>query len=205
MGASRYPVVAARYPDDAQWLGTHKTAACMSDGVVSVKYQDAFVGEAIGTGGMSCAGRHARIARAYTVEAPSATHACTASPQGQCACDGAHASRAYPGACADGDCVAFDTIVEPSTAGFRLAPGLGPDDFAIRHWRWFVEGSAFRETTQRCDCDVAPEEPIRGLCDELAASGTHTCELVARPNTPHCGTFAQDLGASCLDWFEALP
>jgi hypothetical protein len=49
MGATRYPVVAARYPADASWLGTGKNGVCMSDGVVDLRAQDAFVGAGTGT------------------------------------------------------------------------------------------------------------------------------------------------------------
>jgi hypothetical protein len=205
MGASRYPVVAARYPDDASWNGTRKSAACMSDGVISIVDQDRFVGEAVGTGGMSCAGRHSRIVRAYTNAAPAAGHACTGSPNGQCACDAGHASLMYPGDCGDGDCVAFDSIVQRAGAGFAFAPGVTAGSFAVRHWKILGEGSAFRDTAMRCERDVVDAAPMQGLCSALDADPDRTCTFVDLPNAPHCATFSQSFAPTCLDWFDALP
>ncbi|MBS1123952.1 MAG: hypothetical protein H6Q90_6180 [Deltaproteobacteria bacterium] len=203
-GASRYPVVAARYPDDARWLGSAKTAACFSDGVVSVSYQDEYVGEAIGTGGTSCAARHGRIASAYSAASPTAVHSCTASGGGPCACDPAHAPRIYPGDCGDGDCVGFDSIVESTPTGFALAGGVTPGSFAVTSWRLVSEGDGFRTTAQRCDRDVVPEAPFRGLCDAIDGDPNMSCSFVSLPESPHCGQYMQDLGAICVDWFESL-
>lgn len=202
-GASRYPVVAARYPDDAQWLGTRTTAACFSDGVIDVAYQDRFVGEA--AGGASCAMRHDRIARGYTVASPTAGHACAGSPGGQCACDPAHASRSFPGDCGDGDCVAFDSIVGDGPGGLALAPGVVPGDFAVRSWKLVGEGDRFRATAQRCERDVVGEAPMAALCTALDADPDRTCTFLSLPDSQHCGTFMRDLGTICVDWFETLP
>jgi hypothetical protein len=203
-GASRYPVVAARYPDDAQWLGTGKTAACFSDGVVSIDTQDDFIGAVLATGGTSCGARHARIASAYTVASPTASHACTASPQGQCACDPGHAARLYPGDCADGDCVPFDSIVRASPAGPTLAADVSAAAFAVRDWRLVAEGEDFRTTASRCDRDIVPEAPFRALCDAVDADPARTCSFVSRPAAGHCTDYLRDIGPLCVDWFDAL-
>jgi hypothetical protein len=197
-------VVAARYPDDAQWLGSAKNGVCFSDGVVSIDYQDTFIGEAIGTGGMSCGGRHQRIATAYTVGDPVVGHACSTSPQGQCACDPGHAFRAYPGDCADGDCVAFDSIVTATPTGFALASGVTPDRFAVPSWRLVSEGDSFRTTAERCERDIVPEAPFRALCDVIDADPAETCSFVSLPDAAHCSAYWEDIGAICVDWFEAL-
>ncbi|MBW2735450.1 MAG: hypothetical protein JRH20_23955, partial [Deltaproteobacteria bacterium] len=78
-GASRYPSVAARYADDAQWMGSEKTAACLSDGVVSVVDQARFTAEK-STATNSCTQRHDRVVQAYTNPTPLPGHACSDSP-----------------------------------------------------------------------------------------------------------------------------
>jgi hypothetical protein len=199
MGATRYPVVAARYPDDARWLGTGKNAVCVSDGVVDIVAQDRFVGEGTGP---SCAGRHTRVAHAYTREAATGVHACSASPGGQCACDPAHASLAYPGDCGGGDCVAFDSIV--TTAG-GFAPGVDADAFAIRHWRLITEGGRWRDDlAARCERDVVPAAGFAALCALLDADDDHTCAALDLPDAPHCSAYNSRLGELCLDWFAGL-
>ncbi|MBI5494862.1 MAG: beta-lactamase family protein [Deltaproteobacteria bacterium] len=202
--ASRYPVVAARYPDDAQWLGSMKSAACFSDGVVSVTYQDSYVGQGIAAGGAQCQERHDRIAEAYTVLAPTTGHACSASPQAQCACDPNHAVRSYPNDCGGGDCALFDSIVRPAGTGFSLAPGVTAGSFAVPNWRIISEGDSFRTTSDRCARDVVPEAPFKTLCDSLEADAARTCSFVARPTAAHCTDFLQNIGALCVDWFDAL-
>lgn len=204
-GASRYPVVAARYPDDGKWMGTQKTAACMSEGGVSIPLQDQFIGQMLGSGGPSCPFRHRRMIEAYTSSTVTAAHACSASPGGQCACDPAHASLPYPGDCADGDCVAFDSIVRLSGSEFVLSDGVTPADFAIKDWRLVSEGSSFRDTPQRCERDVVPEGPYKALCSALAAAPGHSCSFVSFPDADHCSTYLQDIGPLCADWFSTLP
>ena len=200
MGATRYPVVAARHGEDARWLGTGKSAVCMSDGVVDIVAQDAFVGEGTGP---SCAGRHARVARAYTRAAPAAGHACGASPGGQCACDPAHASLRYPGDCGGGDCVTFDSIVRSADATF--APGVDADTFAIRHWRLITEGGRWRDDpAARCERDVVPADGFAALCALLDADDDHDCGAVVLPDAPHCSYYNSHLGELCLDWFAGL-
>ena len=100
-GASRYPV---RTVADSEWLGSERTGACFSDGVVSLPYQDEFIGAGMLDGGVPCTLRHRRMVEAFTRAQPLPGHACTASPQGQCTCDPAHAFISRPGACAGADC-----------------------------------------------------------------------------------------------------
>ncbi|MBK9033776.1 MAG: hypothetical protein IPL61_21335 [Myxococcales bacterium] len=202
MGATRYPVVAARYPDDARWLGSAKTGVCMSDGVVDVAAQDRFVGAGTGP---SCAARHDRVAHGYTVATPTPGHACSASAGGQCACDPAHAALAYPGDCADGDCVGFDSIVRASAAGVEFAPGVDAAAFAVPHWKLFTEGDAWAgDLASRCERDVVPAAPLTGLCALLDADPDHDCTIVHVPDAPHCSYYNTHLGEQCLDWFAGL-
>ena len=203
MGATRYPVVAARYGADADWLGTGKNGVCMSDGVVDVRAQDAFVGAGTGT---SCAGRHRRVASAYTRAAPVPGHACAASAGGQCACDPAHAWRSYPGDCDDGDCVAFDSIVGTGGAGPAFAPGVDATSFAVPHWKLVTEGDGWHDDlANRCERDVVPAGPFTDLCALLDASPTHDCTIAHLPDAPHCSSYNANLGPICLDWFASLP
>jgi hypothetical protein len=203
MGATRYPVVAARYPEEASWLGTGKNGVCMSDGVIDLRAQDVFVGE--GTG-QSCAGRHRRVASSYTRTVPTATHACGASPGGQCACDPAHAALAYPGDCADGDCVDFDSIVTRGPGGAAFAPGVDPASFAVPHWRLITEGDGWEaDLANRCERDVVPAGPFTDLCSLLDAAPSHDCTITHLPDAPHCSQYNANLGELCLDWFAALP
>ncbi len=203
MGATRYPVVAARYAEDAGWLGTRKNAACMSDGVVDLRAQDAFIGAGTGP---SCATRHRRVAHAYTRAAPTAGHACDASAGGQCACDPAHAALAYPGDCADGDCVEFDSIVTRDAAGPRFAAGVSAASFAVPHWKLVTEGERWQaDLANRCERDVVPAGPFTDLCTLLDAAPAHDCAVVHAPDAPHCGYYNANLGGLCLDWFAALP
>lgn len=202
-GASRYPVVAARYPDDAGWLGTAKTAACMSDGVVDLAAQDAFIGAGTGP---SCAGRHGRVVHAYTAATPVAGHACADSPGRQCACDPAHVARPYPGDCGDGDCVAFDSPIVTTPSGAEFAPGVGAADFAVRHWKLVTEGEAWRDDlANRCERDIVPAGPYTALCARLDADPDHDCAIVHVPDAPHCTYYNSHLGPLCLDWFATLP
>ena len=203
MGATRYPVVAARYAEDAGWLGTRKNAACMSDGVVDLRAQDAFIGAGTGP---SCATRHRRVAHAYTRAAPTAGHACDASAGGQCACDPAHATLTYPGDCADGDCVEFDSIVTRDAAGPRFAAGVSAASFAVPHWKLVTEGERWQaDLANRCERDVVPAGPFTDLCTLLDAAPAHDCTVVHAPDAPHCGYYNANLGGLCLDWFAALP
>jgi len=202
MGATRYPVVAARYPDDARWVGATKTAACFSEGVVDLSTQDRFVGEHTGP---TCDARHRRIAHAYTRELPVDGHACDSSALGQCACDPAHAALTYGGDCADGDCVAFDSIVRTSSAGVTFAPGVTADDLAIRHWKLVTEGGGPAiEPARRCELDVVDGAPFAGLCGLLDDDPDHDCVHEDFPGASHCAYFNSHLGELCLDWFRGL-
>lgn len=203
-GGTRYPVVAARYPDDASWVGTAKTGACFSDGVLSIAYQDAFIGEKLGAE-PSCRSRHGRVINAYTADTPQPLHGCSNSPNKQCPCDPNHRFKTYSGDCGDGDCVTFDSIVvQQQGGGFALAGGVQASDFAVRHWRLISEGSSFAATANRCDKDVCPEGPYKALCAALDAAASHTCTFVSKPTQPHCAYFYADLNKSCIDWFRAL-
>lgn len=203
MGATRYPVVAARYGEDGGWLGAGKNAVCMSDGVIDIRAQDAFIGAGTGP---SCAARHGRIAHAYTRDAPSAAHGCSASDGGQCACDPGHATLAYPGDCADGDCVEFDSIVARDATGARFAPGVTAASFAVPHWKLVTEGERWQDDlANRCERDVVPAGPFTDLCALLDADPAHDCAITHVPDQPHCGYYNAHLGALCLDWFAALP
>ncbi|MFO0676795.1 MAG: hypothetical protein U0169_09680 [Polyangiaceae bacterium] len=205
-GASRTPVVSARTTTDERWLGSAKNAACLSDGVVSVVEQDRFLGEGVALGGADCGGRHSRVVSAYTTGSPVAGHSCTASPGGQCACDPAHASRAYPGTCGDGDCLRHDTLVtRDGTGPFRFSDGLDASALAIKHWKFVVEGDGFTDSKDRCSKDVTPKAPFAGLCAAIDASSDHDCELVDRPSAPHCAAYASQFTNLCLDWFRAIP
>lgn len=203
MGATRYPVVAARYAEDAGWLGAGKNAVCMSDGVIDVRAQDEFVGSGTGP---SCAARHRRVAHAYTRAAPTAAHACDASDGGQCACDPAHAALSYPGDCADGDCVEFDSIVARDAAGPRFAAGVSAASFAVPHWKLVTEGDGWEaDLANRCERDVVPAGPFTGLCALLEVDPAHDCTIAHLPDAPHCASYNANLGPLCLDWFAALP
>ncbi|MCK6551423.1 hypothetical protein L6R52_36645 [Myxococcota bacterium] len=204
-GASRYPVVAARHANDAAWTGSAKTAVCMSDGVVSVVEQEDFVGAQASTS-PSCRARHARIARAYTTASPTAGHACSGSPNAQCACDPGHVARTWAGSCAatGGDCVRFDTIVARAAGGFDFVPGVTAESFAVRHWKLVSEGSASANTSARCEDDVVGEDPFRGLCELLDADAEHTCTFATFPDDAHCARYAQSFDDVCITWFRAL-
>ncbi len=204
-GASRYPVVAARYSEDDNWLGTDKNAACMSDGVVDIVAQDRFVGEGVRLGGQSCAGRHGRIVSAYTLDTPMPGHRCESSPGAQCACDAAHTFRSHPGDCGDGDCVIFDSIVGQNQSGtYGFSAGVSPQDFAIDSWRLISEGSDWESERERCEQDVVPEGPYRALCGLIDAAPNHRCEHVSQPSAGHCAYYNANLKTACLDWFRDL-
>jgi hypothetical protein len=202
-GATRYPVVAARLPDDAQWLASRTNAACFSEGVFSLPAQDRFIGEGLLDGGPSCAARHRRMAEAFTTVTPRPGHGCTSSPGAQCACDPGHAVRSWPGACATGDCLSFESFMNES--GSSLVAGVGPADFSIPHWKLVSEGSSFTDGPDRCLKDVVPEAPLEGLCTALDADPAHDCVFVRRPEAPHCSAFWSSFQVECLDWFEQLP
>jgi hypothetical protein len=203
-GASRYPVVAARYQDDDNWLGSAKTAACFSDGVVSVSFQDRFLGEMLATGNGSCKARHKRLIEAYTRDSILAGHMCLNSPQHQCPCDPSHTVKTYPGDCGDGDCVAFDSIVDQQGENLALNSGVSADDFAVRNWKMISEGGAWTDSAERCDKDVVPREPFQVLCDALAADPDHRCTFVDKPENEHCAFFTTNLNATCVEWFRQL-
>jgi hypothetical protein len=203
-GATRYPAVAARYNDDSKWLGSQKTAACLSDGVVSLPYQDRFVGEKIGLG-PSCATRHARMVAHYTREQPTPGHSCAGSPNQQCACDPDHATIDSPGDCSEGDCVAFDSIIrKDSQSKLVFAPGVTPEDFAVTHWRIISEGDNWAETDDRCEKDVVPEAPFRAFCEAIDSGESHDCSFVSVPDEPHCSFYAQQLTKVCVEWFKGI-
>lgn len=199
-GATRYPVVAARLPDDAQWLASRTNGACFSEGVFSLPAQDRFVGDGLLDGGASCAARHRRMVEAFTTDAPRPGHACATSPGAQCACDPAHSTRTWAGSCGDGDCLSWESFMTEQGAAF--VPGVGAADFAIPHWKLVSEGSSFADGPERCLKDVVPEAPIAGLCSALDADPSHDCELVRRPAAPHCSAFWSSFQVECLDWFE---
>ena len=183
-------------------VGAAKTAACMSDGVYSIAYQDSFIGEDLT--GNTCLGRHRRVAMAYTATAPTNKHACANSPGGQCACDPAHKSITYPGDCGGGDCVAFDSIMSSKGSGFLFSSGISAASFAVKKWKLISEGDAFRATKDRCNKDVCPRAPLKALCDALDAAPTHSCTFVDRPNDPHCGHYWSNISSLCVDWFRKL-
>jgi hypothetical protein len=201
--ASRYPVVAARYAEDANWVGSEKTGVCMSDGVVDVAYQDSFVGEMVTTSA-SCAGRHNRVARSYTVASPVSGHSCVDSPQAQCACDPDHAHLTYPGDCNDGDCVTFDSIVTQDGSDFVFSPGVSASSFAVQHWKLVTEGGSWRDTQERCDNDIVPSAPYEGLCALLDQGSDHDCVHTAFPDRRHCSIYYQQINTLCVDWFLSL-
>jgi hypothetical protein len=203
MGATRYPVIAARYAEDAGWLGTGTNGACLSDGVVDLRAQDAFVG---GGAGPSCATRHRRVAHAYTRAAPTAAHACSGSDGGQCACDPDHAALTYAGDCAGGDCVEFDSIVGRGAGGPAFAAGVDATAFAVPHWKLLTEGDGWHDDlANRCERDVVPAGPFTDLCALLDADPDHDCTVVHLPAAPHCTYYNTHLGEVCLDWFATLP
>jgi hypothetical protein len=205
-GATRYPVVAARTPNDSRWLATRKNGACFSDGVFDIPSQDRFTGEGAASAATSCAARHQRIVTGYTAASPQPGHACGGSPGGQCACDPAHATRTWPGSCGDGDCLAYESIVVPSAGGstFSFANGVRASDFAIPHWKLVSEGSDFAATPERCVRDVVPEAPLAGLCQLLDDDPSRSCTLKTFPSAPHCSAYWRNLSTECLDWFEGL-
>lgn len=203
-GASRYPIVAARTNADDQWVGTMKTAACLSEGIYDVPFQDEFIGTGLQAGGASCQGRHRRIAEAYTVASVVAGHSCHSSAQGQCACDDAHATRRWPDSCGDGDCLKHDSIVVSTDAGVTFAGGVSGADFAVPNWKLVSEGSSFSAPTTRCEKDIAPAAPLAGLCELLEAAPATRCTYATFPEAPHCSAYWQNFNSECVDWFEKL-
>lgn len=203
-GGTRYPVVAARHADEQAWVGSAKTAVCMSEGVLDVVYQDKFMGEKASV--QSCQGRHGRVAHNYTSASasPTSAHSCTNSPI--CGCDPLHAHRTYPGDCAStgGDCVKFDSILKESDGGFVFNDGVGASDFAVRDWKLISEGSAFENTDGRCDDDIVPEGPYKALCQLLDADPNHTCTHLSVPDQHHCAYYVANFTTACVDWFKAL-
>jgi hypothetical protein len=205
-GATRYPVVAARFDSDQAWLGSEMTAVCMAEGVVNIAHQDNFIGENLGNG-PSCEGRHRRMITAYTAPTAQSGHACSGSAGGQCGCDPDHAHLEYPGDClaTGGDCVDFDSIVEElPEGGFSFASGVSAEDFAVQHWKLISEGNNFKATATRCEQDVVAQEPYQALCALLDADEEHTCVQVNVPDQPHCAYYRSAFDAECLDWFRRL-
>jgi len=200
-GGTVYPVIAARYADDADWIGTNKTAVCMSDGVVNLGFQEDFIGQSTGE---TCLARHERIAVAYTVENPVLGHSCLDSPNSQCACDPAHVFPTYPGDCNDGDCVDFDSIVRQSGDTWEFSPGVSADSFAVQHWKLITEGESWNDTEEACTKDVVAAAPYQALCSLLDADDQHSCSYLSFPNIPHCGYYNSHLTELCVDWFLAL-
>lgn len=200
-GATVYPVVAARYPQDSDWTGTKTTAVCMSDGVVDMRFQENFIGKSTG---QSCVSRHMRVAAAYTVENPVQGHSCSDSPMSQCACDPGHSFIAYPGDCNDGDCVEFDSIVGQFGRVWEFSKGLSADSFAVQHWKLITEGGSWNTTNDACLKDVVAAEPYRGLCSLLDADEKHSCTYESFPESPHCGYYNSHLNELCLEWFLSL-
>ena len=204
---SRYPSVAARYPDDAYWVGSGKNAVCMSDGVVDIVTQDRFDGEGANRGFPSCLERHERIASGYTLAEPLVGHGCQNSPGGQCACDPASVYIEYENDCGGGSCIEFDSVVtrNDATGDYSFSSGISADDYAIKNWRLISEGSDWEFTSERCDNDRVPEEPYRGLCNAIDAGPEHSCEHISRPQAHHCTYFDDNFASVCLDWFRKLP
>ncbi|RME44017.1 MAG: hypothetical protein D6795_18565 [Deltaproteobacteria bacterium] len=202
-GASRYPIVAARYPDDAAWMGAEKNAACFSEGVISIAEQDRFIGEKLDSGA-SCPGRHQRIIAAYTRDTPLPGHRCQDSPQNQCPCDPLHTSIPYPGDCNEGDCVTFDSVVVQAGNTFLFNEGISSADFSIEAWKLMSEGSRWEDTNGRCQNDVVPKAPLQGLCELLDADPQRSCTFVEQPTSPHCAYYGQHINEVCVDWFRGL-
>ncbi|MBI5545126.1 MAG: hypothetical protein HY901_14645 [Deltaproteobacteria bacterium] len=203
-GASRYPVVSGRYAADEVWVGTEKTAVCMSDGVVSISYQDKFVGEDLAA--QSCRPRHTRMIESYTATTARPGHGCSGSPGGQCACDPDHTHLIYAGDCAStgGDCASFDSIIEETGSGFAFANGVSASAFAAKSWRLFSEGRDFQDTNLRCANDIVPEGPFKALCALIDADPDRTCEFVSKPDQKHCAYFNTNVQTACIDWFKSL-
>jgi len=175
IGATRYPVVAGRLPDDSNWLGSRKTAVCMSDGVVDVNHQLQFVAE--GTGD-SCPGRVQRVVQSYR--------------------------RTGSQDCGGMDCMTFDSIVTADGEGFMFNEGVSTADFAATHWRLFTEGRAFDSLDTQCEQDVVNGAPMEALCGLIDASPDHACEFQAFPDAPHCSVYTRDIATLCVDWFLSL-
>ncbi len=198
MGASRYPVVAARYPTDAAaWAGTDHTAACLSDGVVDVRFQDNYTGT---EEGVSCEGRHVHIAETYTGVAGATEHSCTASPSGQCACDPAHASRSWPDDCGGGDCVDFDSIIDASTG--ILAKGVDLSLLPATDWKLVTEGGDFAGTATACDNDIVPREHFDALCTAIDDDADHRCQRESYAGASHCTYYPTHIADICVQWFR---
>ncbi len=202
-GATRYPVAAGRYDFDGSWLGAAKSAACFSDGVVSISAQDRFIAEKISASN-SCDRRHRRIIEAYTNAAPVEGHACDQSPQAQCPCDQEHTFIHYPGDCGEGDCVPFDSIIVAQGGGFGFNSGVSAASFAVKHWKLISEGNDFLDTDQRCEADVTPRGPFAALCQRIDGDPEHSCEFVDRPADKHCSFYRKNLATECVDWFRGL-
>jgi hypothetical protein len=200
-GATRYPVVAARTPDDTGWLASRTNAACFSEGVFDLATQDRITGEGAATGATSCGFRHQRIITGFTSATARPGHGCEASPGAQCACDPLHATRSWPGSCGSGDCLSYESIVSPSGS---FASGITGADFAIPNWKLVSEGNDFAATPDRCVRDVVPEAPIASLCQRIDEDPTRTCTLDRFPAAAHCSTYWRNLSTGCLSWFEAL-
>ncbi len=176
IGATRFPVVVARFDVEGDLAGRAKTAACLSDGVLNVQHQLDYV--SAGTGA-SCRGRARRIRQRYAMS--------------------------YPSDCGGGDCESFDSILRPDgTGGFVLAPGLSPASFGIANWKLVTEGSAFSDPAERCDKDVVEGTPFHALCAILEADPAHHCVEQAFPDAKHCASYTSTFGTTCIDWFRAL-
>jgi len=176
IGATRLPVVLARFDVEGDLLGTERTAACLSDGVLDVQHQLDYV---VGGTGPSCERRARRIRQRYGMSLPSD--------------------------CGGGDCQRFDSVLRSDgVGGFVLAPGLTPASFGIRDWKLVTEGGAFSDPAERCEKDVVEGAPFRALCAILETAPEHRCVARAFPNANHCTAYTSTFGPTCIDWFRSL-
>jgi hypothetical protein len=175
IGATRYPVVAARHAEDAEWMGRTRTAACLSDGVVDVAHQLQYVSEGTGP---SCAGRVRRVETSY--------------------------GRDGPTGCGGAGCMVHDSIMGATPDGHAFSEGVSAEDFAVLDWKLITEGGAHNDPPVRCERDVVEGAPMRALCAALDGAPTHTCETVTFPRAGHCTAYTRDFESLCVDWFRGL-
>jgi hypothetical protein len=205
MGATRYPVVAARYAESTPaGSAPASNGVCMSDGVVDVRAQDAFVGAAPDRAAPAAT---AGSPSAYTRAAPTAAHACGGSEGGQCACDPDHAWLPYPGDCGDGDCVEFDSIVTrgpdgPGLRGRGRRRQLRRPALEAGHRGRCAGTTTWPTAASATWCRPGPS-PICARCSTPAPD--HDCAIEHVPDAPHCASYNANLGPLCLDWFATLP